>query len=281
MLAEPPSGSHPAARKDYVLGTSDDEVVRLGYQHRAWAEFAFALWERAGFRSGQTLLDVGCGPGFATVDLAHLVGPSGRVVAVDASRKFIDLLRARLGGHEVAVVDPRVADIQRLDLAPGSIDGAYTRWVLCFVPEPEAVVAAVARALVPGGVFAIQDYFNYRALALAPRSRALEKVVDAVDASWRRGGGDLDVCGRLPAICERHGLAVREIKPLLRVARSGGALWNWPQSFFRGFVPQLVREGLLDAASADEFFADWAARSRDPSAYFCTPPVIDIIAEKR
>ncbi len=263
---------------DYVLGTSDDEVVRLGFQHRAWAREAYDLWERAGFAPGQTLLDLGCGPGYATVDLAHIVGPSGRVIAIDESQKFVDLLAGRLWAHESRIVSVRRGDIQRLDLPPGSLNGAYARWVLCFVADPEAVVAGVARALAPGGALAIQDYFNYRALTLAPRSAALGRVIDAVEESWRARGGDPDVAGRLPAVCARHGLSVRELRPHLRVARPGSLLWHWPDLFFRTYVPALVGMGLLTPAEQAAFEEEWAARSRDAGAFFCTPPVFDLIA---
>ena len=72
--------------RDYVLGTHDDEIVRLGLQHRVWRARTHDAWRRAGFTIGQTLLDVGCGPGYASLDLAELVGPTGRVVAIDRSR---------------------------------------------------------------------------------------------------------------------------------------------------------------------------------------------------
>jgi len=74
---------------EYVLGTECDELARLGLQHQLWLEQAAAAWERAGFHRGQNLLDVGCGPGFATLDLAQRVGPRGNVVAVDISRRFL------------------------------------------------------------------------------------------------------------------------------------------------------------------------------------------------
>lgn len=60
---------------EYVLGTDDAELARLGFQHQVWARVTVAAWEHAGFHRGATLLDVGCGPGYATFDLASLVGP--------------------------------------------------------------------------------------------------------------------------------------------------------------------------------------------------------------
>src|SRR5574341_2357266 len=80
--------------RDYVLGTHDDEISRLALQHRVWRPRALDAWRRAGFTVGQTLLDIGCGPGHASVDLAGIVGPSGRIVAIDRSRRFLDALEA-------------------------------------------------------------------------------------------------------------------------------------------------------------------------------------------
>ena len=53
---------------EYVLGTDRAELERLGLQHQLWSEHAPRAWERAGFQRGMKLLDVGCGPGFATFD---------------------------------------------------------------------------------------------------------------------------------------------------------------------------------------------------------------------
>src|SRR5262245_18058264 len=71
--------------QEYVLGTNRDELVRLGLQHQLWARYAADAWERAGFGPGKKLLDVGCGPGYASLDLAALVGTRGHVHAIDIS----------------------------------------------------------------------------------------------------------------------------------------------------------------------------------------------------
>lgn len=269
---------------DYLLGSGDAELERLAFQHRAWAAQAFALWERAGFRRGDALLDLGCGPGFATVDLAHLVGPEGRVFAADASRRFLahagELSRA-LGLSWVRTVE---TDAQDLDLGTHldgkSLDGAYARWLLCFLGEPERAVAGVARHLRPGGRFAATDYFNYRAFTLAPRSAAFDRVVAAVQERWRQGGGDLEVGGRLPGIMQRCGLRVTQVNQVARTARPGSPLWAWPETFFHGFLPRLVDDGLVDAATAAEFWHDWQARGADPDAFLVLPPMLDVVGER-
>jgi ubiquinone/menaquinone biosynthesis C-methylase UbiE len=72
-----------ADANEYVLGTHDAELARLGLQHRLWSELTFACWNRCGIRPGSVVLDVGSGPGYTAFDLVPLVGPSGRVIAVD------------------------------------------------------------------------------------------------------------------------------------------------------------------------------------------------------
>ena len=51
--------------KDYILGTHDEEILRLGLQHRVWRPKVLDAWKRAGFTVGQTILDFGCVPGYA------------------------------------------------------------------------------------------------------------------------------------------------------------------------------------------------------------------------
>jgi ubiquinone/menaquinone biosynthesis C-methylase UbiE len=79
------SDSEDAIERDYVLGTNDDELARLGLQHRVWRDTVLATWSAAGISVGSRVLDVGAGPGYATLDLAQTVGPTGKVVALERS----------------------------------------------------------------------------------------------------------------------------------------------------------------------------------------------------
>ena len=60
---------------DYVLGTHDEEIERLGLQHRVWRPLMLDAWIRAGITGGSHFADFGAGPGFATLDAAAMVGP--------------------------------------------------------------------------------------------------------------------------------------------------------------------------------------------------------------
>jgi len=58
-----------SAERDYVLGTQDAEIARLGVQHRVWRPCMIDALDRAGITRGCRVVDVGAGPGFATLDL--------------------------------------------------------------------------------------------------------------------------------------------------------------------------------------------------------------------
>src|SRR5438034_8461858 len=129
---------------DYVLGTHDQELARLGLQHRVWRSRALDAWRRAGFTAGQTLLDVGSGPGYATLDLAEIVGPGGRVVALERSARFLDVLRSaavRCGQSNIMV---RQIDLESDPLPTSDAAGAWVRWVFAFVSRPRDLVARIA-----------------------------------------------------------------------------------------------------------------------------------------
>lgn len=74
------------SEKEYILGTTEKaELHRRGIQHQVWASETCAGWKLAGFGNGQTILDLGCGRGFCTRDLAYIVGEEGKVIGVDKS----------------------------------------------------------------------------------------------------------------------------------------------------------------------------------------------------
>ena len=265
---------------EYVLGTDDAELGRLGLQHRLWSAQAFACWERAGVTPGATVLDVGAGPGFASLDLAQIVTARGRVIAVDESERFLRYLQQRAAALGIANLETHVGDAHTLDIRAQSVDVAYARWVLCFTPRPEDVIARVAAALKPGGVFAVQDYVNWAALSLSPKSDAFLRVMPSVGKSWRDHGGDPQVGGRLPALMASRGLRVEYLAPMQRIARSSDPLWQWPTTFFANFIPRLVEQGLVSERDWREMESDWNERARDPDAFFWTPSMIEIVARR-
>lgn len=267
---------------EYVLGTGADELERLGFQHRLWSDAVHALWKVARVQPGTRVLDVGCGPGYASFDLAQLVGREGRVLGVDESQGFVAYLNAQARARGLEQLSAVNGDVQQLEAAIGhdaAFDFAFARWVLCYPPRPQDVIAGVARALRPGGRFAIVDYFNYEAMTMAPRRESYSRAVAATARSWRARGGDPNIVARLPRILRDHGLRIEHFAQHQRIARPGDSMWHWASSWWRIYVPKLVQMGELTQQDADEFFADQEAI--DPEVDFVVlPTVYEIVAAK-
>ena len=268
------------AEKPYVLGTDQNELMRLGLQHQLWSEQVANGWDRAGFRWGDRILDAGCGPGYATFDLARLVGHVGRVIAVDKSSRFLDHLSRQIAAQGVSNIEVHPGDVEKLDLDPASLDGAYARWILCFVRKPAAVLRGVARALKPGATFLIHDYYRYEGIHIAPSDPVFERIFRAVAESWRIRGGDSNIGSRLVPMLAAEGFVIQHLRPLVRMARPNQPFWSWPNSFFSNYLPVLVEMALITRRDATLFARRWAERSADPHAFFSSPPMIEIIASK-
>lgn len=277
---KPETHSRSTSEEPYLLGTDSDEGRRLETQHRLWREAAHDLWDRAGFGTGARLLDLGCGPGFASLELAARVGPQGRVLAVDESPRFIGALVREAGRLGVEQLTARVEKAQELRLEPASLDGAFARWIFCFLRHPAPVIDRVVSGLRPGGRLVIWDYLNYRATTLQPHSPVFDRVLAAVKESWKPTGGDLDVGARLPGLVVESGCRLVDLVPLVKFIRPGTEFWDWPTQFFFGYVPRLVEAGLLTEEDRYAFETEWRARERDPGTFLSSPPMIGIIAEK-
>ncbi len=165
---------------DYVLGTGDEEIARLGVQHRVWRARAIDAWRRAGIAAGQTVVDVGCGPGYASLDLAELVGSSGRVIAIDRSQRFLAALDAAAKSRGLTHITTIEADLDAVTLPDGA-DLIWCRWVAAFVSDPKLLLAKIHGALKPGGAFVSP-------MALLRGCRTTRASYSPIWSGWRGTG---------------------------------------------------------------------------------------------
>lgn len=270
--------------EDYLLGTDNVESVRLGVQHRLWAKQAAGIWERAKVVPGSRVLDVGCGPGFASADLAQLVGPGGRVLGVEGSPAYCEQFRERMSAHGHAHAGVIKGDIHELSTIVagdrGTFDVAYARWVLCFTKDSATVVRGMGEALAPGGRIAIQDYFGYSGIKLAPRNEAFQRGIRAVSSFWAESG-DLDVMGDMPRVLRDAGFELEHFDVVQRLARPSNQIWAWPTIFWPSFIPRVVESGHLSEAEGEAFFAAWDEAGKNPDSFLLLPPVFEAVAVKR
>ena len=267
--------------RDYVLGTHREEIERLGLQHRVWRPQVLECWRRAGITTGSRVLDVGAGPGYATLDLAEIVGPTGEVHDVERSGNFLQHASVACQARGLANVRFHEQDLMAGTLEVADMDATWCRWVASFVSDPAKLVATVARALRPGGVAIFHEYLDYRTWRLAPPCLPLESFVSEVMTSWRASGGEPDIALSLPTLLGAAGLAVTHLEPKIFVIPPADFIWKWPSAFVETNLLRLLELGRVDEAWVRSVREALRAAETEPKTLMITPMVLEIVAEKR
>ena len=266
--------------RSYVIGTHDAEIERLGVQHRVWRPRVLDFWRESGITQGRTVIDAGCGPGYATLDLAEIVGPTGRVIALERSRRFLDALEAAAKARGLANIQAIETDLIDFDWASLSADFLWCRWVLAFIPSPGAIVAGMARALKPGGAALFHEYYDYASWRLAPLMPVFEDYVARIIARWRATGSEPDAALALPAQLVAAGLRVEAVHPHVFAARMNDFAARWPMGFAREYLPVMIAQGDLSHGEGDIIARVLDAAEADSNSIVITPGVLHIRAVK-
>lgn len=263
----------------YILGTDMEELHRLGIQHQIWSSEAQKGWEAAQFSEGHTLLDLGCGPGFATRELAYLAGKTGKVIAIDKSVQYIQFTQeiARSYGLNIEAI---ATDFNDMILEDETLDGIYCRWALAWITNPEDILLKTAKALKRGGKMVLHEYYDWTTHQTEPSLPHLTHAIKQCYASFKEQEGDIDVGRYLPHMLEKIGMKIVSTRPMIKLAQPHNAAWNWPKSFYYVYFDKLVEYGYLTQAERDLALNDHQKLEAMPHATLCGPMLIEVIAEK-
>jgi ubiquinone/menaquinone biosynthesis C-methylase UbiE len=210
-------------------------------------------------RPGLDLLDVGCGPGTITVDLAARVAP-GRVVGLDVSPD--PLVEAREAASRVGVaVTFEVGDVYALEAADDSFDVVHAHQVLQHLTDPVAALREMARVCRPGGVVAVRDV-DYGAFVTFPADEALDRWLDLYHRVARRNGAEPDAGRRL--LSWAHAAGLRDTVATASTycyaspeeRRWWGASWAG-RATASSFAEQALAYGLASREELEEIAAAW------------------------
>ncbi|MFD6415225.1 methyltransferase domain-containing protein [Streptomyces sp. NPDC060194] len=155
-------------------------------------------------RPHQRVLDVGCGPGTITADLAALV-PEGSVTGLEHAAGVLDQARAVAAERGLGNVEFTTGDVHALDFPDGSFDVVHAHQVLQHVGDPVRALSEMRRVCAPGGLVAARDS-DYAAMVWYPQPPALDEWLDLYRRVARANGGEPDAGRRLTAWARAAGL---------------------------------------------------------------------------
>lgn len=260
----------------YIIRGGDAGAERLRVLSAAMRPGTLALLQRAGIAPGMSALDLGCGSGEVTIEIASLVGPTGRVVGVDMDEGVLGYGRsaAEERGLEIEWWHGRAEELDEAN----AFDVVYSRFLLSHLSDPMAALRRMVRALRPGGRIVVED-IDITAHVGWPPSRAFERYVELYAASATARGADPSIGPQLPAMCVDAGLANVDVAISMPVFRSGEGK-SIARRTLANIADAAIESGLADREEIDGLLAALEVHEGDPRSIQSTAQVFQVVGTR-
>lgn len=253
---------------NYTLG--HHESVLRSHRWRTAANSAAYLLPH--LKAGDRVLDVGCGPGTITADLAAVVGRSGRVVGVDNAPEVVEQARSNHRALGLSHLEFAVGDVMDLGYDDASFDVVHAHQVLQHLKDPVGALRELGRVTRPGGTVAVRDA-DYAAMTWHPASDGLDAWLSLYRRVARHNEAEPDAGRRLLEWAAEAGYD--EVVPSASVwcfaTQEDRAWWGGLQADrirHSAVAEQAVSLGLADAEELSRIAAAWLEWAATPTAWF-------------
>ena len=257
-------------QKHYIIRGGVEGRARLLVLSRVMRPTTLSLLDQAGIRPGMHCLEIGCGSGDVAFDLARIVGPKGKVVAIDIDEIKLQLAREEATRQDLTNLEFRFADILTNGLE--KFDFVHARFVLTHLAEPQKALDKVWQAIHPGGVLAVEDA-DFRGHFCCPESAAFSRYVELYTETAQRRGADSNIGPRLPGLLVKAGFQTVQIKVVQLAAMSDESKLMAPLTM-ENIADSVLTEGLASRAEVDLLVHELYAFARDPNTIISGPRVI-------
>lgn len=265
---------------DYFLGVHQQELERLDRQHTAWQPEMQDLIKTANFADCKTILDLGCGPGFTTFELANNC-PNSQITALDKAALYQEYLHFQINKNQTTNIQPLHADILDLTSQKGQYEGAFCRWFLAFlIADLPSILSAIYEKLEPGGVFAIMEYLTLDSFTSSPPHKSFDANTAAWNNFYLNNGGDAKIGTYLPALLQKAGFTIESQKCVGGMSPVKHRWWNWWRDAFENFAPTFVKQGLMTSTDFDELKDHWKKQEATETGFIYSAIIVQIVARK-
>jgi ubiquinone/menaquinone biosynthesis C-methylase UbiE len=206
----------------------------------------------------QTVLDIGCGPGTITAELA---GRAHHVIAVESTEEAMSLARQEMTRRGLANVTYLVSDAHALDLPDDSVDVVHAHQVLQHVADPVQALREMRRVCRPGGVVAVRDS-DYSSFTWWPELPALDRWMALYQQAATANGGQPQAGRRLLSWAQEAGFidVTATSSTWCFATPDDRAYWGgmWADRILQSaMATQLVTSGLATQEDLEEISQGW------------------------
>jgi SAM-dependent methyltransferase len=255
----------------YVIRGGIPGRVRLRLLGRVLRPTTVALLNRVGLRSGMNCLDVGCGGGDATLEIARIVGPTGRVVGWD-----IDEIKLELARNEARTAELTNVEFQRVDIRQTEVqtkfEFAYSRFLLTHLPDVPDIIETMRLMLRPGGTLVLED-IDFRGHFCHPESPVVDRYVELYSQAVAQRGGDPNIGPRLPRLLLDAGFVDVDLHVIQPAALEGDIKMLNPVTL-ESIAEAVISGGLASANEVQQIAEELFDLARNPRVVVSMPRII-------
>jgi len=255
----------------YSLATGEAAVRRLRMLHHVYSPAGRRILLQAGLTPGMQVADFGCGVGAVTRMLAEMVGPSGRVTAIDVSAAQLDQARGHCAAGGLANVTFVEASATASTLPRNSVDLAYCRFLLLHLTDPIACLQEMYAVLKPGGILVVEDG-DLTAAGSVPPS-AIGAFADLFARLGPTRGLDYALSRNLYHLVQAAGFPVVDIE-IHQPALARGEARFLPKWSIDEAGPGCVAAGLITEDELRQILADMQRDTEDERVLILAPAIL-------
>lgn len=244
------------ARLQQALAQCHDMVVRRT-----------TVMDVLNLRTGENVLEFGCGGGFYAYEAAQFVGPTGRVYAVDISKDQIAAACERY--QEFSHIDFQVANIQDMPFNDAQFDAAFGVQVLEYVTDLDQAISEVGRVLRTGGRFVVLSTNWDSVVWYSENKNRMKRVLEA----WDKHAPFPNLPAILPERLRANGFQLSQQLPLpiLNAVYSDNSFSRWAAPMMKSYV---ASQGTIPAAEVEDWANEFSELDKRGAYWFCSTPVV-------
>ena len=266
------------SHQNYIIRGGIEGRERLRVLSRVMQPTTHALLERAGLRPAMACLEIGCGSGDLAFDMAHMVGPFGKVLGTDIDETKILLARSEAASLGLENVEFQFSDISKEHPHP-DFDLVHARFVLTHLSDPSRGLANMRDSLRPGGLAVVED-IDFRGCFCYPANAAFDAYVDLYTRTVAKRGADANIGPRLPSLMVGAGFDDVQMHCVNPAGNDGEVKLLAPITL-ENIVDSVAAEGLATIAELRRLVAELYEFARTPGTVVSVPRIVEAWGRSR